>query len=297
MPAFFTHYAFCVKNYRSLKDSSLKKMIKEHKNAYALGAIGPDIFFYYMPDCRLKDKSPGSLMHEKHTQLFFENILKRAEIMPKKKQKIAYAYIAGFIGHYELDVNCHPFVYEETDSEIPSLKMAQHYELEGAMDVYSSYEYLHRLPTELKQRELIRISKEERKVISTLLADAYCATYRTSKQTRLRMVMILKAMRAVIFLLEDKRGIKERVWTRAEKLFAGHAVLGPLFINNNTYSYTVEDWYAFHKYFRKGVKAYQSIMPYYEKYVVKKGDKRKSRKELLEKIGNDSYHAGKVIAL
>ncbi|HAU84644.1 MAG TPA: hypothetical protein DCW90_03785 [Lachnospiraceae bacterium] len=165
------------------------------------------------------------------------------------------------------------------------------------MDVYSSYEYLHRLPNALNQRELIGISKEERKVISTLLADAYCATYRTTKQTRLRLAMILKVMGAVIFLLEDRRGIKERLWTRAEKLLAGHAILGPLFINNNMYSYTVEDWYVFHQYIRKAVKEYQDIMPYYEKYVMKKGDKRKSRKELLEKVGNYSYHAGKVIAL
>lgn len=294
MPAFFTHYAFGVKNYKNMEDGTLKHIIKEHKHAYALGTIGPDIFLYYIPYMRLGEKSPGNVMHESHTQLFFENMLKRAELMERKNQKIAYAYIAGFIAHYELDVNCHPFVYETADSPKAHERHSEHFALEAAMDVYCSYEYLHRIPTELKQREIIGLSRQERKIISTLIADAYSVTYHKPKQSRLQITMVIKSMRRVIRCLEDKRGIREKVWNRLEQILFGHTVTSPLFINNNTYSYTVEDWYVFHQYWKKGLKDYQNVMTSYQKYVAKRGDKRKVRKEVLKSLGNESYHKGKV---
>lgn len=295
MPAFFTHYAFGVKNYRKLENGKLKSMIKEHKHVYALGTIGPDIFLYYLPFLWLGDKSPGNIMHETNTQLFFENMLKRAELMHKSNQKIAYAYIAGFIAHYELDVNCHPFVYETAAGKGDKLRHSEHFALEAAMDVFCSYEYLHKIPTELKQRDIIRLSRQERKVISTLIADAYGVTYHKPNQSHLEIRMILQSMRLVIGCLEDKRGLREKFWAKCEKLVFGHIVTSPLFINNNMYSYTIEDWYVFHELWRNGVRKYQDIIPYYQSYLEKHGDKRKVRKALLEQIGNESYHKGKVL--
>ncbi|SET01698.1 zinc dependent phospholipase C family protein [[Clostridium] polysaccharolyticum] len=296
MPAFFTHYAFCVDNYKKLKNNFLKSIIKEHRKAYALGAIGPDIFFYYFPDIRRKEKKPGNLLHENFTQRFFEHMLKRAEIMPKKKQRIAYAYIAGFICHYQSDVHCHPFVYEESAWANPHIRNEKHFALEGAMEVYCCYERLHRLPTELDQRSLIKINKEERNVIATLLADAYNTTYIGVKQSKLRIQRILWFVRAVIWALEDKKGRKERIWTRLEKWFTGYNETAPLFINNNTYAYTVEDWYVFSQYYKKGLKSCENIMLYFTEYLEKTGDKRRMRSKLLEELGDESYHNGKIFS-
>lgn len=294
MPAFFTHYAIGVKNYKKLHDGALKRIIKEHKNAYSLGTIGPDIFFYYFPDMRFHEKKPGNVMHEKHSQRFFENMLKRAELFSKKNQKIAYAYVAGFIGHYELDVHCHPFVYEETEAMKRYSRYAEHFALENAMDVFCCYEYLHRLPSELNQRAMIKLTLREKRVISTLLADAYCATYHEPKQTRFRITLILNVMRLVIFALEDKSGRKEHLWKKLETTLFGHVVTTPLFINNNTYMYDIGDWYIFEEFVKEAFTEYKSIMPYLEQYVVKRGDKRQVRRVLLDKLGNHSYHEGKV---
>lgn len=294
MPAFFTHYAFGIKNYKKLEDGALKRIIREHKKVYSLGTIGPDIFFYYFPDMRFHEKKPGSVLHEKHSQLFFENMLKRAELFSKRDQKIAYAYIAGFIGHYELDVHCHPFVYEETAAKKRYVQYAEHFALENAMDVFCCYEHLHRLPTELNQRDLIRLSQREKHIISTLLADAFNATYHEPKQTRFRITCILDVMGLVILALKDKRGRKEWVWKRLEKVLLGHVITAPLFINNNTYGYDIEDWYIFHLFFIEGQREYKSIMPYLEQYIVKRGDRSQVRRMLLDKIGNHSYHKGKV---
>lgn len=295
MPAFFTHYAFGIKNYKKMEYGYLKKIIHEHKTVYSLGNIGPDIFLYYFPDMLFGEKKPGTLLHEKHSRRFFENMLKRAELFSKKKREIAYAYIAGFVGHYELDVHCHPLVYYETENADARKEMATHFSLEGAMDVFCSYEYLYRLPTELKQKDMIKLSREERKVLCILLADAYQVTYHKPWQPPVKMWLVLQSVRAVITFLEDRRGWKESVWTRLEKRLYGHVYCAPLFINNNTYQYTVEDWYEFHELWRDGLKEYQSVIVLMDKYVSKKGDKRNCRKELLMRLGNQSYHAGKVV--
>lgn len=71
MPAFFTHYACGVKNYRKLENGTLKDMIKEHKKAYSLGTIGPDIFLYYFPDMRFHEKKPGNVLDEKELPAVF----------------------------------------------------------------------------------------------------------------------------------------------------------------------------------------------------------------------------------
>lgn len=295
MPAFFTHYAFGVRNYKKMECGYLKEMIYEHKTVYSLGTIGPDIFLYYYPDMMFGDKKPGTLLHEKHSRLFFENMLKRAELFSKKKREIAYAYIAGFIGHYELDRHCHPMVYYLTENENGRREMAEHFALEAAMDVFCSYEYLYRLPSQLKQKDIIKLTREERRVVCILLADAYQVTYGKPLQPAVKIWMVLQTMRGVITFLKDKRGWKEFLWTKLEKALYGHAYCAPLFINNNTYQYTVEDWYEFHELWRDGLVEYQEVMVVMEQYVSKKGDKRKCRKKLLERIGNHSYHAGKVV--
>lgn len=295
MPAFFTHYSLGVKNFKKLEQKKLKHIIKEHRKAYALGTLGPDIFFYYFPDIIMKDKKPASVMHEKHAQLFFENMLKRAELFSSRNKMIAYAYIAGFIGHYELDVHCHPYVYSVTESDEPYQQSGEHFALEAAMDLYCSYEYLHRIPTELDQRKIIAITKQEKRVISTLLADAYNVTYHLPKQSRLSIRIKLQFVRTVIFLLEDRKGWKEKIWTGFEKIIFGYPVTAPLFINNNSYEYTVEDWYQFHELWREALTEYGKLMPYLERYIIQKGDKRTVRRELLNQIGNHSYHTGKIM--
>lgn len=295
MPAFFTHYAFGVQNYKSMDEGKLKQLIKEYHASYSLGTSGPDIFFYYFPHLMLREKKPASVMHETHAKLFFEHMLKRAELFSGEKKRIAYAYIAGFIGHYELDRHCHPYVYALTQTEDGHEESGRHFALEAAMDVYCSCHYLHRLPTELEQRKIIGISKSEQKVICRLLADAYNATYHLPKQNMFTMKRTLWFMNMVIFLLEDKKGMKETVWTKLEKLIFGHAVTAPLFINNNCYEYQVEDWYEFHEFWKNGLREYQKVMPFLETYVMEKGDKKASRTELLKQIGNYSYHHGKML--
>lgn len=295
MPAFFTHYSLGVKNYKKLEQKRLKHIIKEHQKAYSLGTLGPDLFFYYFPDMILKDRKPASVMHEKHAQIFFEHMLKRAELFSNSSKKIAYAYIAGFIGHYELDVHCHPYVYLITESDEPYQKSGKHFALEAAMDLYCSYEYLHRVPTELDQRVIIDITKQEKRVISTLLADAYNAAYHFPKQSKRSIRLKLQFVRTVISLLEDSKGWKERVFASFEKRIFGYQVTSPLFINNNSYEYTVKDWYQFQELWREALTEYQKVMPYLERYMMQKGDKRTVRRELLNQIGDRSYHTGKIL--
>ena len=117
MPAFYTHYIFGKLGYKDLEESMLKEIIRRHKKVYAFGLSGPDIFFYFAVDQLLLRRTPGSRMHEEKCGIFLRRMLNEALALPVQEREIGLAYLAGFIGHYALDVSCHPHVYAYIEKE------------------------------------------------------------------------------------------------------------------------------------------------------------------------------------
>ncbi len=74
MPGYDTHYLFGIKAYKKLPDSKIKEAIKKRKNAYILGVLGPDIFFYYATEVVAVRKNIGSVMHTQKTDTFLKNM-------------------------------------------------------------------------------------------------------------------------------------------------------------------------------------------------------------------------------
>lgn len=123
MPASYTHYDFGQAVYKKLS-KELKGKISENKEAYDIGLNGPDILFYYKP----LSKNPINIFgHEMHTQeayRFFNDAKKHIV-----EQEEGLPYILGFICHFILDSNCHPYIEEAMqDSGI------SHGEIEAELD-------------------------------------------------------------------------------------------------------------------------------------------------------------------
>lgn len=113
-----------------------------NKDAAQIGTQGPDIFFFHrilpiaMPGfsmCKI-----GSALHRTKPAEIFEAFAEYCRISPSPN--IAKSYIYGFIIHYALDRNCHPFVYclqnkiLENNKHIH--KSSAHNRIEMAMDTY-----------------------------------------------------------------------------------------------------------------------------------------------------------------
>ena len=143
MPDIITHILFGCDMLDKLDRSKWKNTIENNKNLFLLGCQGPDIFYYndFLPWIKNK-RGPkiGGLMHEKKTGDFFVEGIKYLKDNCKKDSELLFVYLAGFMCHFALDINAHPYVfyftgeYDEDRVETHKYK-GFHKRLEQAIDV------------------------------------------------------------------------------------------------------------------------------------------------------------------
>ena len=106
MPATYAHYVFGKKVFQKLPEG-IKQEICQGKDAFLLGLHGPDLLFYYYPIKKNRINQQGVLLHKELAADFFDRgrtYWRRSED-PKLR-----AYLYGFLCHFILDNECHPFV-------------------------------------------------------------------------------------------------------------------------------------------------------------------------------------------
>lgn len=291
MPSFYTHYIFGAENYRKLEESKLKEIICRHKKVYALGLLGPDIFFYNLLDAPLEKKRPGEMLHMYRTNRFFRNMFSETEQMNEAEREIGIAYLTGFIGHYILDVHCHPYVYSYINREHPMKETGEHFMLEAAMDIYFCRKYYHRNPITIHSLSLVKLSKEERAVICKMVSKAYNQTFEFPHLSVGSLRLVFAFIPIILTVLRDRHGRRERLFRFLEQKVLGFPFMSPLFVNRQRYGIGKEEFTVFWKLFLEGLEEYRSLMPDINRVVCGKEDET-AKKVLLRKLKNRSYHTG-----
>lgn len=136
MPAYSSHYIFAKEIMGQLSKLSNRDLNRE---AVFFGTQGPDIFFFHRVMPWMKGKSLrriGSRLHRAKPSAIFDSM---AEYVRQVKGDIvALSYAYGFICHYAMDKNVHPFVYgwqKDTIQKKPVLKgFTVHNRIEFAID-------------------------------------------------------------------------------------------------------------------------------------------------------------------
>ncbi|WP_040192701.1 zinc dependent phospholipase C family protein [Clostridium culturomicium] len=123
MPASYTHYDFGQAVYKKLS-KEVKAVINDNKEAYNIGLNGPDILFYYKPLSKNFINRFGHEMHREEAARFFNNAKKHIV-----EHKEGIPYILGFICHFILDSNCHPYIEDAI-----SRSGVSHGEIEAELD-------------------------------------------------------------------------------------------------------------------------------------------------------------------
>jgi len=139
MPAFATHYIFL----DELRDTLVKKADFDFDVKVAgVGAQGPDIFLFHrlwpMYTIYKSLNSVSGALHRCKNEKIFEAFRDCLELT--ENRDIAKSYIYGFILHYALDRNCHPYVYarqdEMTAADSTMNALTAHNIIEHAVDTY-----------------------------------------------------------------------------------------------------------------------------------------------------------------
>ena len=116
MPTTYAHYKFG-KEVLSALPRPLQNSIEAHRELFDIGLHGPDILFYYNALKKDPVNEQGHTLHEQFADEFFHHAV---EVIEKAKDPaVARAYIYGFICHFALDSECHPYVEKIKSSGLP----------------------------------------------------------------------------------------------------------------------------------------------------------------------------------
>lgn len=129
LPAFFTHRAA---GERVLRKLDLGAVI--HCNAFYLGCQGPDILYSNKSSVR-SGLHLGLIMHNKKTRELLCHALDFLKKYDEKDKDELGSYLAGFVVHYIVDKNTHPYIYRKSGRNV-----GIHHAVEYMWDSYTSKE-------------------------------------------------------------------------------------------------------------------------------------------------------------
>ncbi len=146
MPALYAHLRFG-EEVAKLLPTPYKQLIQAYPEAFALGTQGPDILFYHKPLKSNEIKKRGTWLHTWSGETFF--LAQGAKLLanaPDGKTEdlltgngALAAYTCGFLCHFTLDANCHPYI------DAHSTQAVTHAKIESEFDKYVLR--LHDMPT------------------------------------------------------------------------------------------------------------------------------------------------------
>lgn len=235
MPGFTTHYLFGQNTYQKLRHLPLKKAIRTHRAAYSLGLQGPDLFFYFLPSYAVHKNNIGSVAHTEKTNLFLRHLLGSRDLFPKQReQKIAEAYIAGFLGHYTLDTRCHPYVYWKTEfTGKNSGYHGRHIEFEADIDKELLRLCRGLAPSAFCQGSTIRLTRLQMRTVTKILHYAYRRTYPELGILPITIWASIRSFQLGAKFQNDPSGRKKSIIGALEKLAFGHPLFSALIPSDN----------------------------------------------------------------
>ena len=320
MPGFTTHYILGMKAYNDLPNNQLKFIIAKYRWLYQLGLQGPDMFFYNLPVLRHRDyRNVGAYMHEHHVNDFFSVCLNRLAAIPSRQQREqGIAYMAGFFCHYIGDYICHPFVYGRIhyDPKNPSIQAhGLHALLENDLDALLLNKYKKKKPSQFNQAATICLNGQETQFISRFLAECinetyYPLSYRNNYQITARMVhRSILALRFGCRTLADPRGRKKNKVAFVESIFLKNPVASQKLVTdevenprkslNSDHQVWTNPWdhskasnASFPQLFRQCLRKCSMVYYYLNTSLLKEGLDEDVFPQLLDELGNYSYHSG-----
>lgn len=122
MPAVYAHDRFGTIVSQNLQ-GELRDIVLKYYPQFEIGQQGPDIFFFYLFNTPNHIVKYGNHLHHTSAMPFFRHAV--SVIRKKGRDSREYAYLLGFLCHFILDSECHPYV-----TEMIGVTGAQHLEIE-----------------------------------------------------------------------------------------------------------------------------------------------------------------------
>ena len=172
MADFVSHHLFG-EQAQSVFPAPVQELISKHPVSFRWGCQGPDPLFYRKILLGSPQHKLGNRMHSEKTDELFAALARGVHCLTGAAQETAAAYFYGFVCHYALDSEIHPYVYcrqEQIRSADAKLHAsAVHCQIESDID-YLIYERVYHAPaTNFRPAGLYALPAEEKAVLAVLL--------------------------------------------------------------------------------------------------------------------------------
>ncbi|MDR0934735.1 MAG: zinc dependent phospholipase C family protein [Erysipelotrichaceae bacterium] len=217
MPAFLTHYIFA--------DLLLEKDVS-YREVTILGSQGTDPFFYY--GYRLigkrknikKIRKFGTEIHHIDLVPFLDYMIKKINTLNGIKKDVLSAYLKGFLMHYVVDRNAHPYVFYRTGFNEKDTSFI-HSLFESRLDCLVKKYYKYKV---IKPHIPTCINKEYLKIISEAYYEFAQSVMENKYITPLSFYISVKDMTTANKILYSRFGIKKKLI----ELLAGNTMLNSM---------------------------------------------------------------------
>lgn len=247
MPLITTHNYFA-KDLLKIIPKEIQNTIIAKQNIYELFSQGFDPFIFY-EFLNPKKYNLQGLFHEIETDTFFLNFIKNIKKEKLENEESIIAAIYGQLSHYILDSTCHPFIIYKTGIYNKEKKSTYKYKgLHTNMEMQiDAYLYKEREQKEYKNfkihKHLITKEKFNPKLIQ-ILNKTYEETFKIQNGGTNYQNGCKKMYYAYKFLIEDKTGLKMKIYHLIDKIFPNkkdvYAYFSNHVININTSIFNLE---------------------------------------------------------
>ena len=211
MPAAYAHYRFG-QLVLSRLTAEKQNLIQAHRALYDLGLQGPDLLFHYRPLSHDPLKGTGSRMHEAPAGAFFRPA--GEQLCRSRGSDALLAYLWGFLGHFALDLHCHPYIDAVEAAGGPG-HLAMESDFERSLLAEAG------LPIDpASTAGHIRLSRKNARLIRTLFPGI------SARQLHMAAATMGLNQR----LLSSQRPLVRGLVTAALKLFGRYEKLGPMML-------------------------------------------------------------------
>jgi len=207
-----------------IKNSHLGGVISRHRQVYNLGTQGPDFLFYYIP-CLLRPSwyRLGNVLHSRRVGEFFRSLLEHALKLEGERRESALAYICGYLSHYALDTNAHPYIYYKAGFKTqgdtrPSLHYSVcHQDFETQIDTAMLKLISNKRPADKKLWQLINTNRDQSAGAASVISDSLQRVYGVRMSER-HVRRAMSSMVVITRVLQSRSGRRKRIISSAEEL-------------------------------------------------------------------------------
>lgn len=176
MPAMLAHWEVAEEARGRLHDGALARLLEAERDAYKVGAQGPDFLFYSRVWSGDPEHRKLALhVHQHRTRDTFEGFFAHALRLPADERAIALAFACGYAAHLCLDAEAHPWIMywsgditDRADPGTQRVAFGRHGLLESSVDVMLR-QRRSADPAWLRRTGLLRMSRRQTAVVARML--------------------------------------------------------------------------------------------------------------------------------